>query len=507
MFHLKNPKKKALALVGALIMIALMLPLFAAFEAHVINVKAHIENALDVSLAHIDFGAVFPQETLDASFTVALSESFKGTSRTVDVEYMISQELKPIPDSSPPATYEDLRPYLYKTKDASETDFDSESTASLDQSLGDLEDSWLVELYVPCISSSKCKDHGTTDCATFPCGGPRHSTCQSVPEDPPGSGEAGDWGADIWVEVLGISYFSKPRISSLTPDRGYVGTVVRIEGSGFGDAQGSSEVTFDGQVAAVSSWTDTRINARAPPGAETGPVVVTTAGGASNAANFIVWPRIITVTPNFGQVGDEVRINGTGFGTQNGASRVTLNASVATIVSWAPTQIRFSVPGGAGVGSVTLRVRTSSAVSNPYAFRVLGDQLIDTDYTTTVVGPGTAREVTPGAPTRQFPGGATPYLGVHDRDGSGDWSSSDPLVDEYPPRTGGPIPNGRIDVGDNILRLDIGVPVIGAPFTWNLNSGAQAAAIRFRFHDRNGNTRWDSGEDIVQDRNWNGIYD
>ncbi len=212
MFQIKNRKKKALSIAGALIAVLLLLPLFAAFEAHVINVKAHIENALDVSPGHIDLGAVFPQETLEATFAVALSESFLGTSRTVDVEYRITQELKPIPDSSPPANYKDLRPFLYKTKDTSETDSDSESTASLDQNLGDIIDNWTVKLYVPCISSSECKDHGTQSCPTFPCGGPRHAACQSIPEDPLGSGKAGDYGADIWVEVTGISYPKPPRI-------------------------------------------------------------------------------------------------------------------------------------------------------------------------------------------------------------------------------------------------------------------------------------------------------
>ena len=111
--RIKNPKKKALAVAGAIVMAALFLPLFAAFEAHVINVKAHIENALAVSPAHIDFGTVFPQEGLDASFTVALSESFMDTSQTrvKDVEYKVVQKPKPIPDSSPTAYYKDLRPF------------------------------------------------------------------------------------------------------------------------------------------------------------------------------------------------------------------------------------------------------------------------------------------------------------------------------------------------------------------------------------------------------------
>ena len=52
---------------------------FSAFEAHVINVTARIENALTVPLerAGLNFGTVFPQEALDQNFDVTLSESFQ----------------------------------------------------------------------------------------------------------------------------------------------------------------------------------------------------------------------------------------------------------------------------------------------------------------------------------------------------------------------------------------------------------------------------------------------
>ena len=71
-----------------------MVPLFAAFEAHVINVTARIENALQVSTEHIGFGTVFPQEELDQEFGVRLSESFMTEVRVDDVQYFIRQKPK-----------------------------------------------------------------------------------------------------------------------------------------------------------------------------------------------------------------------------------------------------------------------------------------------------------------------------------------------------------------------------------------------------------------------------
>lgn len=82
------------ALIG-LVAIALLVPMFAAFEAHVINVKAHIENALQVEPKEIDFGVVFPQERLQRDFCVGLSESFMRQERATDVAYRLVQKRKP----------------------------------------------------------------------------------------------------------------------------------------------------------------------------------------------------------------------------------------------------------------------------------------------------------------------------------------------------------------------------------------------------------------------------
>jgi len=65
-----------------------------AFEAHVINVTAHIENALNVDSYGIDFGTVFPQEYEEENFTISLSRSFLEEDRVDDVDYVIKQKPK-----------------------------------------------------------------------------------------------------------------------------------------------------------------------------------------------------------------------------------------------------------------------------------------------------------------------------------------------------------------------------------------------------------------------------
>jgi hypothetical protein len=86
-------KKIILGLTGFATALA-VIPMFAAFEAHVINVTARIENALNVPIEHISFGTVFPQEHLEKDLPIRLSQSFMSEDRVDDVEYFIRQKPK-----------------------------------------------------------------------------------------------------------------------------------------------------------------------------------------------------------------------------------------------------------------------------------------------------------------------------------------------------------------------------------------------------------------------------
>ena len=91
-------KKILLALVAAVAVVGGVAGM-SAYEAHVINVTAHIENALYVHPDEIAFGTVFPQEYVERDFTVELSTSFQAAGRVDDVEYVIKQKPKCICDS------------------------------------------------------------------------------------------------------------------------------------------------------------------------------------------------------------------------------------------------------------------------------------------------------------------------------------------------------------------------------------------------------------------------
>jgi len=87
-------KKKLILTLAAVAAIAVGVVGMSAFEAHVINVTARIENALSVIPDEIRFGTVFPQEQLDREVAIELSGSFMQEERADDVEYVIKQKPK-----------------------------------------------------------------------------------------------------------------------------------------------------------------------------------------------------------------------------------------------------------------------------------------------------------------------------------------------------------------------------------------------------------------------------
>jgi len=148
-----------------------------------------------------------------------------------------------------------------------------------------------------------------------------------------------------------------PVIGSLTPAVGQVGATVTVAGSGFGGSQGDSQVSFNGTVANVNSWSDTSISVTVPSAAITGPVTVTVGGVVGNGMQFAVEPLSVTgISSSIGQAGNLITITGTGFGNTPSNGTVDFNGTVAPLQSWSDTQIVAMVPAGASTGSVNVTV-------------------------------------------------------------------------------------------------------------------------------------------------------
>jgi len=95
-----------------------------------------------------------------------------------------------------------------------------------------------------------------------------------------------------------------PKITALSPLSGPAGTSVTISGAGFGGAQGTSSVAFNGITATPSAWSDASITVPVPMDAATGPVTVTVSGVTSNKVTFTVVnpPSNISSIPGEGYI-------------------------------------------------------------------------------------------------------------------------------------------------------------------------------------------------------------
>lgn len=233
-----------------------MVPLFAAFEAHVINVTATIENALTVPVEAIDFGTVFPQEELDQRFNVSLSNSFLAEPRVDDVEYVIRQKPKCWNGDEQNPVYgrvteneqgifacQDqgfsilplLCPYLSKhevTTDGTEQENDTGINAfhgdpsnwtlattlatqvrgRLAKSVQDITDTWNIDFKVPCFVGSCAQDW---DAFVLRAQGDMIDKASPQLYKPGADLEHKRFGCDLWLEVFHISL---PGICSQSPD-------------------------------------------------------------------------------------------------------------------------------------------------------------------------------------------------------------------------------------------------------------------------------------------------
>lgn len=91
--------KKAIFILAAVVVLFSGVAAVSAYEAHVVNVTAHVENAMVVDVVHIDFGTAFPEEWMTRDFTVGMSDSFCNENqwRVTGIEYTIFVEWKPDP--------------------------------------------------------------------------------------------------------------------------------------------------------------------------------------------------------------------------------------------------------------------------------------------------------------------------------------------------------------------------------------------------------------------------
>jgi hypothetical protein len=166
---------------------------------------------------------------------------------------------------------------------------------------------------------------------------------------------------------LPFTVIVKPTLTSFTPTRGVAGTVVKLVGTSLTP---TSVVKFNGVEATVSgnASVTTSLMVTVPAGATTGRITVTNAAGTvTSATDFHVPPTVTGFSPDAGEAGTLVTIEGSAL---NGASVVRVGGAVATIVSVTDTEVVAIVPGTATTGVISVTTPEGTAVSAE-AFEVL----------------------------------------------------------------------------------------------------------------------------------------
>ncbi len=147
-----------------------------------------------------------------------------------------------------------------------------------------------------------------------------------------------------------------PSITSLSATTGPVGTQVVISGFGFGASQSYSQVTVNGVVASVSSWTDASITITVPSAATTGPVQVSVAP-SMNDSNCVTFTVTSQPLPS-GWLDEDIGSVGlAGSATYSGGS-FTVNAAGSGTYFATTDQIHFVYQPLSGDGTIIARVAT-----------------------------------------------------------------------------------------------------------------------------------------------------
>ena len=96
-------------------------------------------------------------------------------------------------------------------------------------------------------------------------------------------------------------------------------------------------------------------------------------------------PQVASTNPTSGPTGTQVQISGSGFGSSQGTSTVTLNGHTQSVVNWSDTLITAVVSSDAATGPVSVTVAGVSSNATIY-FNIPGPQITSISPATGGVG-------------------------------------------------------------------------------------------------------------------------
>lgn len=150
-----------------------------------------------------------------------------------------------------------------------------------------------------------------------------------------------------------------PFVARLEPERGTVGTVLTIHGTGFGTNPALVEAAIGERRMEIRSVTPERIEAVVPAGATTGRVRVTVRlqGSSMSQREFVVLGdfAVSAIEPPSAYPGQSIALRGVGFAPQGFEVRFTGARDPVPYTFYSSSEIRVVVPESAQSGPLTVR--------------------------------------------------------------------------------------------------------------------------------------------------------
>lgn len=154
------------------------------------------------------------------------------------------------------------------------------------------------------------------------------------------------------------TYYVWQRIGGFNPATNVTGTSLVVTGANF---TGTSQVRLGDTPASFTVDNNGQLTVTVPSQAVTSPVIIKTpAGLMTTITNFVVLPKIDSLTPDRGRAGDSVQINGSGFFN---VTAVTFNGISASFTNNSVNLITATAPAGVDSGTVKVVTAVGSATS------------------------------------------------------------------------------------------------------------------------------------------------
>ncbi|WP_455370226.1 IPT/TIG domain-containing protein [Petrachloros mirabilis] len=189
-----------------------------------------------------------------------------------------------------------------------------------------------------------------------------------------------------WIITLGAVLFSglgavvsvEAAQSNLTlqPAAGVPGSTISIVGKGLGNFTSTqvNRVMFGGVPALIQRWEADIVEVRVPSKAQTGIVNVLIGKKKLSAGTFtVVYPKILSISPQEIESGQTIEIIGEHFGvtagprdpnTMFGVNDVIIGDTVARPRRWRDDRIEVQVPANAKSGNVAIRLASSDPLQD-----------------------------------------------------------------------------------------------------------------------------------------------